>query len=73
VPGSRLREFWLQSLLNEAILHGADPAYAAGSDLDVDADIAADLITNHLAMLTAPRTPPTCPTSPAYAFRRPRR
>jgi uncharacterized protein (TIGR03083 family) len=47
-------EFWLSSLLNESVIHGADAAYAAGRDIDVDADIAADLITNHLAMLTSP-------------------
>ena len=47
-------EFWLSSLLNEAVIHGADAAYAAGRDYDVDADIAADLITNHLTMLTSP-------------------
>ncbi len=53
--------FWLSSLLNEAVIHGADAAYAAGRDFDLDADIAADLITNHLAMLT----------SPTWAARRP--
>ena len=47
-------EFWLSSLLNETVIHGADAAYAAGRDYDVDADIAADLITNHLQMLTSP-------------------
>ena len=47
-------EFWLSSLLNEAVVHGADAASAAGRDIDVDADVAADLITNHLAMLTSP-------------------
>ena len=47
-------EFWLSSLLNEAVIHGADAAYAAGSDYDLDADVAADLISNHLAMLTSP-------------------
>ena len=47
-------EFWLSSLLNEAVIHGADAANAAGRDYDVDADIAAELITNHLAMLTSP-------------------
>ncbi len=46
--------FWLSSLLNETVIHGADAAYAAGRDYDVDADIAADLITNHLTMLTSP-------------------
>ena len=47
-------EFWLSSLLNETVIHGADAAYAAGREYDVDADIAADLITNHLQMLTSP-------------------
>lgn len=47
-------EFWLSSLLNEAVIHGADAAYAAGRDYDLDADIAADLITNHLTMLASP-------------------
>ncbi len=47
-------EFWLSSLLNETVIHGADAAYAAGRDYDVDADVAADLITNHLQMLTSP-------------------
>ena len=47
-------EFWLSSLLNEAVVHGADAAYAAGRDYDVDADVAAYLISNHLAMLTSP-------------------
>ena len=47
-------QFWLQSLLNEAVIHGFDAAAAAGHDYDVDADITADLITNHLAMLTSP-------------------
>ena len=47
-------EFWLSSLLNEAVVHGADAANAAGTDYDLDADVAADLIGNHLAMLTSP-------------------
>lgn len=47
-------EFWLSSLLNEAVIHGADAASAAGQEYDVDADVAADLITNHLAMLSSP-------------------
>ena len=46
--------FWLHSLLNEAVIHGFDAAAAAGQDYDVDADIAAGLVTNHLAMLTSP-------------------
>lgn len=47
-------QFWLHSLLNETVVHGFDAAAAAGHDHDLDADVAADLITNHLAMLTSP-------------------
>ncbi|XVU21920.1 maleylpyruvate isomerase family mycothiol-dependent enzyme [Actinoplanes sp. CA-054009] len=47
-------EFWLSSMLNEAVVHGADAADAANRPTDVDPDIAAALITNHLAMLTSP-------------------
>jgi len=47
-------EFWLSTLLNELVIHGADAAFAAGRDVDVDADVAAELIRNHLAMLTSP-------------------
>jgi uncharacterized protein (TIGR03083 family) len=50
-PGTR---FWLSSMLNEAVVHGFDAANAAGRPADIDADIAAALISNHLAMLTAP-------------------
>ncbi|CAM3560238.1 maleylpyruvate isomerase N-terminal domain-containing protein [Occultella aeris] len=50
--------FWLQSQLNEAVIHGYDAAAAAVGDIavdfDIDADVAAELITNHLAMLTSP-------------------
>jgi uncharacterized protein (TIGR03083 family) len=46
--------FWLSSMLNEAVVHGFDAANAADRPVDVDADIAAALISNHLAMLTAP-------------------
>ena len=53
--------FWLHSLLNEAVVHGFDAAAAAGHDYNLDADVAADLITHHLAMLT----------SPTWAARRP--
>ncbi len=61
-------EFWLSSLLNEAVIHGADAAAAAGSDYDVDADVAAALITNHLAMLTSPTWAAQRPES-AHALR----
>lgn len=46
--------FWLTSMLNEAVVHGYDAATAANRRADIDAEIAAALITNHLAMLTAP-------------------
>jgi uncharacterized protein (TIGR03083 family) len=46
--------FWLHSMLNEAVIHGFDAAAAAGRDYDADADVAAFLISNHLAMLTSP-------------------
>jgi hypothetical protein len=47
-------QFWLSSVLNETVVHGFDAANAAGRPPDIDADIAAALITNHLAMLTSP-------------------
>ena len=50
-PGTR---FWIASLLNEAVVHGFDAAGAANRPADVDADIAAALISNHLSMLTSP-------------------
>src|SRR4051812_2483884 len=50
-PGTR---FWMSSVLNEAVVHGFDAANAAGRPADLDADIAAALISNHLAMLTSP-------------------
>ena len=50
-PGTR---FWMSSLLNEAVVHGFDAASAADRPVDIDADIAAALISNHLAMLTSP-------------------
>jgi len=47
--------FWMTSMLNEAVVHGFDAANAAGTaSTDVDGDIAAALISNHLAMLTSP-------------------
>jgi uncharacterized protein (TIGR03083 family) len=46
--------FWLSSVLNEAVVHGFDAAEAAGRRTGIDADIAAALISNHLAMLTSP-------------------
>jgi uncharacterized protein (TIGR03083 family) len=46
--------FWLSSVLNEVVVHGFDAANAAGRAADIDPDIAAALISNHLAMLTSP-------------------
>jgi uncharacterized protein (TIGR03083 family) len=49
--------FWMCSVLNEAVVHGFDAANAAGRptdvETDIDADVAAALISNHLAMLTS--------------------
>ncbi|WP_112241747.1 maleylpyruvate isomerase family mycothiol-dependent enzyme [Kribbella monticola] len=49
-------EFWLTSMLNESVVHGFDAATAANAEgrPSVEADIAAALISNHLAMLTSP-------------------
>jgi len=46
--------FWMSSLLTEAVVHGFDAANAAGRPDDIDADVAAALIGNHLTMLTSP-------------------
>jgi uncharacterized protein (TIGR03083 family) len=46
--------FWLSSVLNESVVHGFDAANAAGRPADIDAGIAAALVSNHLAMLTSP-------------------
>ncbi|MBO3743245.1 maleylpyruvate isomerase family mycothiol-dependent enzyme [Actinoplanes flavus] len=46
--------FWLTSVLNETVVHGFDAANAAGRPADIAPDIAAALISNHLAMLTSP-------------------
>lgn len=60
--------FWLASVLNETVLHGCDAANAAGRPTEVDADIAAALIDNHLAMLTSPTWEMQRPES-AHAIR----
>src|SRR3954471_11266822 len=60
--------FWMCSVLNEAVVHGFDAAGAAGRAADVDADIAAALISNHLAMLTSPTWEMQRPES-AHAIR----
>lgn len=46
--------FWLSNVLNETVIHGFDAANAANQPVDIDADIAAALISHHLAMLTSP-------------------
>src|SRR3979409_1609842 len=46
--------FWLSSVLHETVVPGFDAANAADRAADIDADIAAALISNHLAMLTSP-------------------
>jgi uncharacterized protein (TIGR03083 family) len=60
--------FWLTSVLNETVVHGFDAANAAGRPADTDADIAAALIGNHLAMLTSPTWEMQRPES-AHAIR----
>ncbi len=47
-------QFWLASMLNEAVVHGFDGAAAAGRPAEVEAGVATALITNHFAMLTSP-------------------
>ncbi|MEA5366856.1 maleylpyruvate isomerase family mycothiol-dependent enzyme [Amycolatopsis sp., V23-08] len=47
-------QFWMSSMLNEAVVHGFDGAIAADRPLDVEADVAAALIDNHFTMLTSP-------------------
>jgi hypothetical protein len=45
----------MTSMLNESVVHGFDAANAAGAGrFEIDGDIAAALISNHLAMLTSP-------------------
>jgi uncharacterized protein (TIGR03083 family) len=46
-------QFWLSSMLNEAVVHGFDAANAAGRSVDIEPEVAAALIDNHLAMLTS--------------------
>ncbi|MBB1158602.1 maleylpyruvate isomerase family mycothiol-dependent enzyme [Amycolatopsis dendrobii] len=61
-------QFWMSSMLNEAVVHGFDAAKAADRPADIDADIAAALITNHLTMLTSPTWQMQRPAS-AHALR----
>jgi uncharacterized protein (TIGR03083 family) len=60
--------FWMSSMLNEAVVHGADAAGAAGRPADIDAGVAAALIGNHLTMLTSPTWEARRPES-AHALR----
>ena len=60
--------FWLASMLNEAVVHGFDGADAAHRSTDIEPDIAAALISNHLAMLTSPTWEMQRPVS-AHAIR----
>jgi uncharacterized protein (TIGR03083 family) len=61
-------EFWMTSVLNESVVHGADAAIAAGRSPDVEPGIAAVLITNHFKMLTSPTWEMQRPES-AHAIR----
>ncbi|MFI5613745.1 maleylpyruvate isomerase family mycothiol-dependent enzyme [Amycolatopsis sp. NPDC051903] len=60
--------FWLSSVLNETVVHGFDAATAANRPADVDADLAAALISNHFTMLTSPTWEVRRPES-AHAIR----
>jgi hypothetical protein len=60
--------FWMSSMLNEAVVHGFDADNAAGRPADIDADIAAALISNHFTMLTSPTWQMQRPES-AHAIR----
>lgn len=60
--------FWMSSALNEAVVHGFDAAGAADRPVDIRPDIAAALISNHLAMLTSPTWEMQRPES-AHAIR----
>ena len=46
--------FWMSSVLNESVVHGADAANAADRPLDIAPDVAAALVSNHFAMITSP-------------------
>ncbi len=46
--------FWMTSMLNESVVHGFDAANAADLPADIEPEIAAALVTNHLTMLTSP-------------------
>ena len=61
-------QFWMSSVLNETVVHGADAANAADRSSDIDPDIAVALISNHLRMLTSPTWDMQRPES-AHAIR----
>lgn len=61
-------QFWMSSMLNEAAIHSFDAANAADRPIDIEADVAAALITNHLTMLTSPTWEMQRPAS-AHAIR----
>ncbi len=50
-PGTR---FWLRRTLCETIIHRADAAATAGVAYRLQAELAADAVTDHLAMMTSP-------------------
>ncbi len=47
-------QFWLRRIVAETIIHRADAAATAGVPYELDAELAADVITDHLAMMTSP-------------------
>ena len=62
------RQFWMSSVLNESVVHGFDAENAAHRGPDIDPDVAAALISNHLMMLTSPTWEMQRPQS-AHAIR----
>jgi uncharacterized protein (TIGR03083 family) len=47
-------QFWLRRIFAETIIHRADAAATADVAYELDAELAADVITDHLAMMTSP-------------------
>ena len=47
-------QFWLRRVFAETVIHRADAAATADVAYDVDAELAADVITDHLDMMTSP-------------------
>lgn len=54
-------QFWLRRIVAETVIHRADAAAAAGVTYELDPGLAADVITDQLAMLTSPAWPCRCP------------